>query len=179
MRLRGGEGIEDARNLIHYYRLTPDRRIVLGGGPIGLTAHGSLDGDRDEQAFRHLEEHLTWLWPHLAGVDITHRWGGPFSVTLDLTPALGYIGDDRTAVYALGCIGHGVSMSYRNGQVLAELLLGASGGRPLAEDCPFVNRTVVAWPREPIASIAEHAIRGYLRVEDAFYEDVLDRVKRG
>src|ERR1039458_3367991 len=25
----GHEGIEDARNLIHYYRLTPDRRIVL------------------------------------------------------------------------------------------------------------------------------------------------------
>ncbi len=64
--------------------------------------------------------------PHLAGVEITHRWGGPFSVTADLTPALGYLGEERDAVYAVGCIGHGVSMSFRNGQVLAQLLLGAS-----------------------------------------------------
>ena len=175
----GGQGLEDARNLIHYYRLTPDRRIVLGGGPVGLTANGSLDADRDERAFRHLEEHLAWLWPHLADVEITHRWGGPFSVTLDLTPALGYLGEDHTAAYALGCIGHGVSMSYLNGQVLAELLLGHADGRGLAADCPFVNRRVVPWPREPIASIAEHTIRGYLRAEDAFYEDVLARIKRG
>ena len=174
---QGGQGIEDARNLIHYYRLTPDKRIVLGGGPVGLTANGSLDGDSDERAWRHLEGHLHWLWPHLSDVAITHRWGGPFSVTLDLTPALGYVGEDRTAVYALGCIGHGVSMSYVNGQVLAELLL--HGGDGLAGECPFVNRRVLSWPREPLASVAEHAIRGYLRAEDAFYESVLPHVGGG
>jgi glycine/D-amino acid oxidase-like deaminating enzyme len=174
---QGGQGIEDARNLIHYYRLTPDKRIVLGGGPVGLTANGDLDRDADERAWRHLEQYLHWLWPHLSDVAITHRWGGPFSVTLDLTPALGFIGDDRSAVYALGCIGHGVSMSYLNGEVLAELLL--ADGRGLAAECPFVNRNVIPWPSEPLASIAEHAIRGYLRAEDAFYEDVVARVRLG
>lgn len=172
---RGGQGIEDARNLIHYYRLTPDKRIVLGGGPVGLTANGNLDRDTDEQAWRHLERHLHWLWPHLSDVAITHRWGGPFSVTVDLTPALGYIGRDRSAVYALGCIGHGVSMSYLNGEVLAELLL--ADGRGLGAECPFVNRKVIPWPREPLASIAGHAIRAYLRAEDAFYESILARVE--
>ncbi|MGZ4179061.1 MAG: NAD(P)/FAD-dependent oxidoreductase [Solirubrobacteraceae bacterium] len=174
---RGGQGIEDARNLIHYYRLTPHKRIVLGGGPVGLTANDNLDRDSDEQAWRHLEQHLHWLWPHLSDVAITHRWGGPFSVTLDLTPALGYVGSNHSAVYALGCIGHGVSMSYLNGEVLAELLL--ADGRGLAAECPFVNRNVIPWPREPLTSIAEHAIRGYLRAEDTFYEDVLTRIKPG
>jgi glycine/D-amino acid oxidase-like deaminating enzyme len=173
----GGQGIEDARNLIHYYRLTPDRRIVLGGGPVGLTTGGRLDGDADEQAWRHLEQYLHWLWPHLSDVAIAHRWGGPFSVTLDLTPALGYVGGDRSAVYALGCIGHGVSMSHLNGEVLTELLLG--GGRGLEADCPFVNRHVIPWPGEPVASIAERTIRGYLRAEDAFHEHVLTRIKHG
>ncbi len=172
---RGGQGIEDARNLIHYYRLTPDQRIVLGGGPVGLTANGSLDGDIDEQAWRHLEQYLHWLWPHLSDVAITHRWGGPFSVTLDLTPALGYVGADRSAVYALGCIGHGVSMSYLNGEVLTELLLG--DGEELVAECPFVNRKVIPWPREPLASVAEHAIRRYLQAEDAFCENVMPRIK--
>jgi glycine/D-amino acid oxidase-like deaminating enzyme len=170
----GGQGVEDARNLIHYYRLTPDRRIVLGGGPVGLTAAGGLDRDRDEEAWRHLEDHLGWLWPHLSGVAISHRWGGPFSVTADLTPALGYVGDDRSAVYALGCIGHGVSMSHRNGEVLSELLLG--DGEGAAAECPFVNRRVIPWPGEPLASAAKHAIRAYLQAEDAFHEQVLARI---
>jgi glycine/D-amino acid oxidase-like deaminating enzyme len=173
----GGQGVEDARNLIHYYRLTPDRRIVIGGGPVGLTANGGLDRDRDEKAWRHLEHHVHWLWPHLSNVAITHRWGGPFSVTADLTPALGYVGGDRNAVYGLGCIGHGVSMSYRNGEVLGELLLG--DGEGLAGECPFVNRRVIPWPGEPLASAAKHSIRGYLQAEDAFHEKVLARIGHG
>ncbi len=171
----GGQGIEDARNLIHYYRLTPDRRIVLGGGPVGLSAHNSLHRDSDEKAWRHLEKHLHWLWPQLESVRITHRWGGPFSVTFDLTPALGYVGADRTAVYSLGCIGHGVSMSYLNGKVLAELLLGDADG-PAAE-CPFVNRRVLPWPADPLAGAAKHLIRSYLAAEDAFYEGALPRLR--
>ena len=173
----GGQGVEDARNLIHYYRLTPDRRIVLGGGPVGLTSGGDLDRDRDARAWQHLEEHLRWLWPHLSGVAIAHRWGGPFSVTADLTPALGYVGEDRSAVYGLGCIGHGVSMSYRNGELLAELLLGDAGAA--AEECPFVNRRVIPWPPEPLASAAAYAIRGYLRAEDALHENVLPSLFQG
>lgn len=167
----GRQGVEDARNLIHYYRLTPDRRIVLGGGPVGLSRGGSLDHDDDEAAWRHLEGHLRWLWPHLADVAITHRWGGPFSVTLDLTPALGYVGDDRSAVYALGCIGHGVSMSHLHGEVLTDLLLEEDRG--LAAECPFAGRDVIPWPGEPLASVAQQAMRTYLRAEDAFHERLL------
>ncbi len=88
----------------------------MGGGPVGFGRGGDLDHDSDEKAWRHLEQHIGWLWPHLSGVAITHRWGGPFSLTTDLTPALGYLGTDRTAVYGLGCIGHGVAMSYLNGE---------------------------------------------------------------
>ena len=92
-------------------------------------------------------------------------------MTVDLTPALGYVGTDRGAVYSLGCIGHGVSMSYLNGKVLTELLMGDDGG--LAEECPFVNRRVIPWPPEPFGTAIKHMLRGYLAAEDAFHEDVL------
>ena len=161
----GFEGIEDARNLIHYYRLTPDRRLVMGGGPVGLTWANDLDADRSESAWRHLEEHIAFLFPSLRGVRITHRWGGPFSVTLDLTPAIGYLGDPR-AVYALGCIGHGVSMSHLNAQVLRDLVLE----RKSELKCPFVNRRVIPWPPEPIRIAIGAALRAYLRTEDWAYE---------
>jgi glycine/D-amino acid oxidase-like deaminating enzyme len=170
----GMQGVEDARNLIHYYRLTPDHRIVLGGGPVGLTARNSLEGDSDESAWRYLEHHLRWLWPHLADATITHRWGGPFSVTVDLTPALGYLGGHHDAVYALGCMGHGVSMSYLNGLALTELLLGDTGG--IASECPFVNRRLLPWPSEPVATLFKHATRDYLVAEDAVHEHLLARL---
>jgi glycine/D-amino acid oxidase-like deaminating enzyme len=173
----GMQGVEDARNLIHYYRITPDKRIVMGGGPVGLRYGNDLDADIDEGAWRHLEEHIGWLWPHLRDVRIARRWGGPFSVTLDLTPALGYVGDDRRAVYSLGCIGHGVSMSYLNGRLLAELTLERGDGA--TSGCPFVNRRTLPWPAEPIASAAKFALREYLRAEDAVHEQVLVRIAKG
>lgn len=171
---QGREGIEDARNLIHYYRLTPDNRLVMGGGPVGLTFANDLYGDVNQAAWRHLEEHIRFLFPSLSQVRFTHRWGGPFSVTVDLTPAMGYVGD-RRAVYSLGCIGHGVSMSHLNAQTLRDLLLERPSD--LSEG-PFVRRWVLPWPPEPLRSLIAYALRGYLQWEDWVYERHLPRQAR-
>lgn len=169
---QGFQGLEDARNLIHYYRLTPDRRLVMGGGPVGLSWANQLDRDADQAAWKHLEAHIEFLFPHLKGIAITHRWGGPFSVTATLTPSLGYLGD-KSAVYSLGCIGHGVSMSHRNAQVLRDMLLERPGD--LIESCPFYQRLVIPWPPEPLRSAVAQALRGYLKTEDALYERSLPK----
>lgn len=166
---QGYEGIEDARNLIHYYRLTPDKRLVMGGGPVGLTWGRSLEGERDAGAWQHLENHVRWLFPSLRSVRFSHHWGGPFSVTMDLAPAIGYTAD-KQAVYSVGCIGHGVSTSHLNAQVIRDLVLDRSSDL-LA--CPFVNRTVIPWPPEPLGSLAARGIRTYLRAEDWYYERTL------
>jgi glycine/D-amino acid oxidase-like deaminating enzyme len=160
------EGLEDARNLIHYYRLTPDKRLVMGGGPVGLTWNNALYADKNEKAWSHLERHIAFLFPSLAGIPVTHRWGGPFSVTTNLTPALGYLGG-RNAVYSLGCIGHGVSMSHLNACTLRDLILERPSD---LTDSPFVNRTVLSWPPEPLRMLTVGAIRGYLQLEDRIYE---------
>ena len=168
---QGRQGLEDARNLIHYYRITPDNRIVMGGGPVGLTYANDLNADSSAAAWEHMEGHLHFLFPHLKDVRITHRWGGPFSVTLNLTPALGYLGD-RRAVFTLGCIGHGVSMSHLNSQVLRDLVLERQSD---LLDCPFVNRTVIPWPPEPLRIATVTALRTYLQVEDSLYERELPK----
>jgi glycine/D-amino acid oxidase-like deaminating enzyme len=162
----GGEGIEDARNLIHYYRLTPDQRLVIGGGPVGLTYGDRLDADRSEAAWRHLHAHLAFLFPDLRGVTITHRWGGPFSVTMDLAPALGYVGD-HDAVYSLGCIGHGVSLTHLNAHVIRDLVMERKSD---LLDSPFVNRRVIRWPPEPLRTVTAGALRAYLQLEDWWNE---------
>jgi hypothetical protein len=60
-------------------------------------------------------------------------------------------------------------MSYLNGEVLADLLVGDGHGET-ASQCPFVNRRVISWPPEPMATAAKYAIRGYLQAEDAVHE---------
>jgi glycine/D-amino acid oxidase-like deaminating enzyme len=165
------QGVEDARNLIHYYRISPDNRLLMGGGPVGLGFGDNMNFDSDANAWRHLEEHIGYVFPALKGIKITHRWGGPFSVTVDLTPALGYVGDKR-AVYSLGCIGHGVSMSHLNGQTIRDLILEKQTD---LTDVFFVNRRVIPWPPEPLRLGLSLGIRAYLQIEDWAYEREMPR----
>ena len=88
------------------------------------------------------------------------------SVTADLVPAIGQLGDAR-CVYSVGCIGHGVSLTHLNGQTLADLVLERTS--ELTETW-FVNRGVFPWPPEPLRALVTHAILGYMKIEDRLLE---------
>jgi glycine/D-amino acid oxidase-like deaminating enzyme len=160
------EGVEDYRNLVHYYRLTPDNRLLMGGRDINITYGENMEKDYDDSIFIALEQDIVDLFPSLKGVRIADRWGGPVSVPLDMVPALGYLGDTN-AVYSLGCMGHGVSLAHLNGQVLADLLLEK---RTEWTECFPVNRHTIGWPPEPVRYLVSQAILGYLHAEDAWLE---------
>ena len=159
-------GIEDARNLIHYLRPSPDGRLLVGGGPVPLSFGRRMRADRNAGALQHLQTFMHTLFPQLRGVRVTHHWGGPFSATLDLVPAAGYV-RDRRAVYNLGCLGHGVSLMPSNGRILADLVLERKTG---LTDLWFVNRRLWQWPPEPLRWLTSMAVRGYLQAEDLWYE---------
>jgi glycine/D-amino acid oxidase-like deaminating enzyme len=158
-------GVEDARDLIHYYRLTHDNRIAMGGGDVSIGYGDDLDKDLNDRVFRHLEKHITEIFSQLEGVGITHRWGGPVSVTLDMAPVIGYLGEDRRALFSMGCIGHGVSMTTTNGRAMAELICGQQTERT---ELFFVGRRTIPWPPEPLTHGLVHAIRGFMKLEDRF-----------
>ena len=160
------QGIEDARNLVHYFRLTSDNRIAMGGSDVSISYGGNMERDLNPQTFDDLERDIVWLFPHLKGINITHRWGGPVSVPVQMAPAIGYLGDER-ALYSLGCVGHGVSMTHLNGRTLADLALERKTD---LTDVWFVNRSLIPWPPEPLRLVASHVIRGYLRLEDSLFE---------
>jgi len=165
------QGIEDARNLVHYFRLTIDNRIAMGGSNVSLAYGRDMEHDLNPHTFADLERDIIWLFPHLKGIKITHRWGGPVSVTLDMAPAIGFLGDER-AIYSLGCVGHGVSMTHLNGRTLADLALERKTD---LTDVWFVNRRMFPWPPEPIRMAASQVIRGYLRIEDSIFERQINR----
>ncbi|MHB8877922.1 MAG: hypothetical protein ACYC8T_29865, partial [Myxococcaceae bacterium] len=122
--------------------------------------------DRNEVTFAGLEEDVRSTFPVLEDIKFTHRWGGPVSIPVQMIPALGYLGDERV-VYSVGCMGHGVSTAHLNGWTLADLLQGKKTERT---GVFFVNRKVVPWPPEPLRLGMSLAIRGYMRLEDAWYE---------
>jgi glycine/D-amino acid oxidase-like deaminating enzyme len=158
------QGLEDARNLVHYYRLTPDNRLLMGGRSVTLPYGSNMDHDHNDETFRLLEQDIRTIFPALADVRITHRWGGPVSVPLDLAPALGYLGDKRV-VYSLGCMGHGVSLTHLNGWTLADLLLERHTERT---DVFFVNRRTIPWPPEPLRFVLGKLIKGGMDLQDRF-----------
>jgi glycine/D-amino acid oxidase-like deaminating enzyme len=163
---KGREGIEDYRNLVHYYRLTPDNRLLMGGRDVIVKYGSGMDYDINPKIFAQLENDIGEFYPCLKDIEITHRWGGPVSVPMDMVPALGYL-EDKRSVYSLGCMGHGVSLTHLNGQVMADLLLER---KTEWTECFPVNRKVFKWPPEPIRFVGEMAILGYLHAEDAWLE---------
>jgi len=160
------QGIEDARNLVHYYRLTADNRLLMGGRDVSLSFGSNMEKDYDEATFTELEEDVRQIFPALKDIGFTHRWGGPVSVTMDMAPAMGYLGN-KQMVYSLGCLGHGVSLTHLNGQTVSDLILEKQTD---LTDTFFVNRRTLPWPPEPFRILTTKAILGYMHLEDKLFD---------
>ena len=78
---------------------------IVSGRDAGLAWGKDMDKDRSPAIFRALEKDVRDLFPSLENVRFTHHWGGPVSITLDLAPAMGYVGDKN--VVALSRAGTG------------------------------------------------------------------------
>ena len=165
------QSFEDNRQLIHYFRRTVDGRITMGGGDAGTPFGSGMDHDSSPRIWRHLEEHLRWIFPQLRDVGFAYRWGGPVSVNLEMTPEIGFIGDERV-IYATGYIGHGLSASHLAGRLIADLL---AGEQTELTDFWIVNRKAIPWPGEPFSYLGKAGVRLALRAWDRWEERGLRR----
>ena len=160
------QGIEDARNMVHYYRLTTDNRLVMGGRDVSLSYGPDMEKDLNPVTFEGLKDDVREIFPALKDIQFTHEWGGPVSVPLDMAPAIGFAGDNNV-VYSLGTVGHGVSMTQLNGRTVADLILERKTD---LTDVFFVNRRTIPWPPEPLRNLTTKAILGYMHWEDRLYD---------
>jgi glycine/D-amino acid oxidase-like deaminating enzyme len=142
----GGEAVVDGRMFVHYFRTTPNGRVLMGSGA------GST---------KRAEAGLRLLLPGVTA-RITHRWDGPIDVSADQLP---FFGSKGRVHYGTGYSGSGVGPSWLGGQILASLVLGADDEW---SRLPLVNRDMPKLPPEPLKRLGSAPIRAAtIAVEDA------------
>jgi glycine/D-amino acid oxidase-like deaminating enzyme len=163
----GGECITDGRLLLHYFRTTPDGRIVLGWGGGRLACGARVNGrvEVDAEVARQVASDLERIFPGVRGRRLTHAWGGPIDVSPSHIPQIGSF-PDAPVHYAFGFTGNGVGPSQLAGRALASLALDR---RDDYTRLPIVGADAGAWvPPEPLAWLGGAAVRAaLLRAEAA------------
>jgi glycine/D-amino acid oxidase-like deaminating enzyme len=71
-----------------------------------------------------IERALEERWPALAGCDWETGWAGPYDITPDWNPILGWAPGIEGLYLALGWSGHGFKLSPAVGEVIAAEVLG-------------------------------------------------------
>ena len=157
-------GIGDAGNQFHYYRITPDCRVLWGGYDAIYHFRRGIDPEheRREETFRVLAEHFFETFPQLAGVAFTHRWAGVIDTSTRFCAFYGTAHRGRTA-YALGFTGLGVGASRFAADVVLDLLSGEETERTRLR---MVRERPLPFPPEPLAWIGIQLTRRSLARAD-------------
>jgi len=105
----------DLNEIVNYYRLSADRRLLYGGAC-------NYSG-RDPKSIRSfIEPRMLETYPQLKGTKIEFEWGGKIGIVLNRIPALGRIHDN--VFYCQGYSGHGVNASHIMGEIMADAVGG-------------------------------------------------------
>lgn len=130
-----GRMMYDSRHFLHYFRVTPDRRLLFGGR---ARFHPETDTTVRESATL-LHREMLEVFPQLHDVRVEYAWGGTLDFAFDTLPHTGKLDGLH---YALGYAGHGVALATELGTRMGEAL---SGGDPAA--IPF---TQIPFPVAPL-----------------------------
>lgn len=147
---QGRQGMADAGNQFHYYRLSADNRILWGGYDVVHHYGGKIRPEFDQRpaTFQTLAEHFLETFPQLDGVRFTHRWGGVIDTCSRFSPFFGTAFGGRLA-YAAGYTGLGVGATRFGAEVMLDKLAGEETERTRLE---MVRGKPLPFPPEPIRS---------------------------
>ena len=113
----------DSKNLLNYFRITPDHRLLFGG----RARFAMSNPDSDEKSGRILQKAMRSVFPQLADARVDYCWGGQVDMTLD---RLVHAGEHDGLYYSVGYSGHGVQMATYMGKQMAEYMNGVPEANP-------------------------------------------------
>jgi glycine/D-amino acid oxidase-like deaminating enzyme len=153
----GRQGVADAGNQFHYYRLTEDGRILFGGYDAIYHRGGGFGPEHDSrpETFALLAEHLLETFPQLDGIRCTHAWGGAIDTCSRFTPFWGTAYGGKVG-YVVGFTGLGVGATRFGAQVLLDLLDGRDTELTRLD---LVRSRPLPFPPEPLRGLGINLTR--------------------
>ena len=158
------QGMTDSGNQFHYYRRTPDDRILWGGYDAVYYFGNQTSAAREQRDRSHqlLANQFFDTFPQLRGLRFTHRWAGLIDSTSRFTPLIGTALDGRMA-YSVGYTGLGVAASRFGALTALDLLAARSTERTRLT---LVQKKPMRFPPEPLRYPTVQFTRAALARED-------------
>lgn len=109
--------VSDINWVLDYFRRSADHRLLFGG----RVSYSGRDPFDTAAATR---RRMLKVFPQLAGVRLTHAWGGMVDITLNRAPDFNRLAPNIW--YLQGFSGHGVALTGVAGRLAAEAIAGSS-----------------------------------------------------
>ncbi|MEM7213433.1 MAG: FAD-binding oxidoreductase, partial [Pseudomonadota bacterium] len=135
----------DTRFVLNYFRLSPDGRMLWGGGEsTGRTFPADLAG--------FVRARMLEIYPDLSDVAITHAWGGTLGITASRMPVFQQVTPRVRSIG--GWSGSGIHMATMGGRIAAEAIAGEAGDWDLLAKMPTPRFPGGDWFRMPLLRMA-------------------------
>ncbi|MCH8166930.1 MAG: FAD-binding oxidoreductase [Proteobacteria bacterium] len=143
--IRDNVCVSDTRFVLNYYRLTPDHRLLWGGGE----SYGRRF-PRDIAGL--VRRKMLQIFPQLADVAFSHVWGGTLAITGTRFPAFQRL--DAHTLAISGWSGSGIHMATMGGKIAAEAVAGSLERWDLMAGLPTPAFPGGDWFRAPLLAAA-------------------------
>ena len=139
--------VSDSKFVVNYFRLTPDHRLLFGGGEnYRYTFPNNFS--------RTVRKAMIDIYPQLSRTKIAYSWGGTLAVTMNRLPDFRKISSNIFS--ASGYSGQGVALATLAGRILSEVIQGNSEKFDILSELPsqkFPGGTLFRWPLMALAML--------------------------
>lgn len=143
--IRKNIAVADSKNVVNYFRLSPDNRLLFGGGE----SYG-YKFPKDIKSF--IRPHMLSIFPQLADVTIDYGWGGTLGITMNRMPHLQRL--EHGVLTASGYSGHGIGMATLSGKLAGELICGTASRFDILASIPTPEFPGGPRWRQPLLALA-------------------------
>lgn len=147
-----GQVCSDTRNLLLYFRLDHQGRLLMGG-------RGPFREPRGQEDWAHLERVMVKMYPQVAGVPYEYRWCGRVAITRDYLPHLHE--PEPGLLIDIGCQGRGVGLQTAMGKAMAAYV--ATGDQA---ELPVPVTPIKGFPLYGLRRLYVNAVVTWYRMRD-------------
>ncbi|WP_041054128.1 FAD-dependent oxidoreductase [Vibrio owensii] len=123
---QAGSSVLDSRIFVHYYRDTPDGRLMLGKGGNQFSFNNQVNAmfNKPTRYQDLLRKSFDKLFPRLKGAEFAYSWTGGSDRSATGFPFFGELDNQSNIFYGFGYSGNGVAQTRMGGKILSSLVLG-------------------------------------------------------